>query len=132
MCLRRCIMFSMIAHTKYMVTHSFMWVAAMFIFHDPMPAFWPKGRTFLSINGPYLSKASWSVLRPSPPASLVLGPLTETKMARLPGRYPASQESTLTRRMKPQVQCNHLQSLFDCQHPRGISQKHRQAARPKP
>ena len=88
---------------------------------DLTPAGWPKGGTLLAASGPCLSRASWAALqswRPSSSmrpegASMVLATFAETKVARLPGRNPASNlKDKLYPSSPPSPASSHRESIF--------------------
>ncbi len=115
----------------------------MFGAQGPTPAVWSKGGTLSSVGGPCVSGASWSALLklasvPSNEARWSIngfGAFCSTQrlcpsgrakqQARVPGRNPATPNTTMTRELVKQVRREYLPTLGAWQNSRWISNKHR-------
>ena len=68
---------------------------------------------------PLMTGRPFALLRPDG-ASMVLPTFAKTKVGRLPGRNPAIQNITMTRKLGTQIPCVHLPTPFYLHPPRGI------------
>ncbi len=126
-------------HTEYMVSGSFIWTSAMFVSQGPTPAIRPSEWTLSSVGEPCLSAASWLALRVWRPshvmssngASMVLTTFAETKVARLPGRTPATQKSTVIREFGTKLATHSPSNASQLENLKIHSDKHDMALRPE-